>query len=382
MTYNTLLAATQRAKELRHRLRRHKLVFVQCGAAFEILREPLLNKVGGTVLDAVDFVSSTGSIDAISGPLVLTGLEAFARNGSAARATLGTVRKKVNELRDADLEICLFSRHPRIAYAPVPGSNLLEDTSPYCLPLLNKEECPMAGRDRLGFMFPSLGLDDNFELSRVFRDALDELGVNVLTALDFVVFEARLGPGFLSELDAGVKEALRGAGFGRMVNDELEFVDPQLFRYFEDAIADVMANIVSPQNDLADISEGIWLIERTIRRALRDAAIARFGAGWRKSVLNEAVGNSVLGRARRDVNVTAVSVAELRDPIEWLSLGELLEVVQSNVFSGLALDNMSWKRFAQDILPVRNRLSHMRLLKKGDKATVRMWVNRIEKFLG
>ncbi len=29
-------------------------------------------------------------------------------------------------------------------------------------------------------------------------------------------------------------------------------------------------------------------------------------------------------------------------------------------------------------MPIRNRISHMRLLKKGDRGTVRMWVVRVQ----
>jgi len=40
-------------------------------------------------------------------------------------------------------------------------------------------------------------------------------------------------------------------------------------------------------------------------------------------------------------------------------------------------DELTWRLFKNDIVPIRNRLSHMRLLKKGDMATVRMWVKRV-----
>ena len=33
--------------------------------------------------------------------------------------------------------------------------------------------------------------------------------------------------------------------------------------------------------------------------------------------------------------------------------------------------------FKNDVVPIRNRLSHMRLLKKGDRTKVRTWVKRI-----
>lgn len=110
---------------------------------------------------------------------------------------------------------------------------------------------------------------------------------------------------------------------------------------------------------------------------LREAAIREAGGKWRKNLFNETIAKHVLERARNDVNVTAASISELRDPIEWLSLGELLDVVESPKFNGLSWDGVLWRRFRQEVMPIRNRISHMRLLKKRDRTTVRMWVNRI-----
>jgi len=139
--------------------------------------------------------------------------------------------------------------------------------------------------------------------------------------------------------------------------------------------------MVEPPVDLADISNGLWFIERSIRLKLRDYAISAFGSKWRSQVLHGDLATKVLGRARFDAAVTALSVAELRDPIEWLSVGELLQVISHRTVGGLGQDTVLWEKFTAEIVPIRNRLSHMRLIKKGDRETVLMWASRIAQIL-
>ena len=224
---------------------------------------------------------------------------------------------------------------------------------------------------------PAIAFDGAVDETALLRASLGELGVSALTELDFALYEARDDAGFVKSLDPAAIEALRGAGLVHYSNGEPVLIASPSFWKFRDSVADVIAGLVQPQADLASVSQGLWEIERTIRKSLRGAAIEAHGAKWRKNLFNETLAKAVLERARVDVNATALNVSELRDPIEWLSLGELLEVVQSKKYDGLFWDNIAWRRFAQDVLPIRNRLSHMRLLKKGDTATVHMWLNRI-----
>ncbi|MFK0248821.1 hypothetical protein ACIQUM_29350 [Amycolatopsis azurea] len=377
MTDLILRAAQRRASVIRKRLGRNKLVFVQCGTIFDVLREPLVTALGGTALDAVTLATGPTPVEPLESPVVITGIEAFAATGKVGKATLGALRERVDELLQ-NANICLISRSPRIAYAPVPGSNLLEDASPFCIPLLDDQERPEKTSHHPSSAHPSISLAENSEIDEIVRNALEELGVNVLTELDFALFEARHDRNFVNELDPSVAEAIRTAGFAQIIDEHLTFTSPVPLWKFQDATANAIANLVKPQADLGEVSDGLWQIERTIRKAVRDAAIEAHGTKWRKNIVNEAIGGKALERARDDSYVTAQNISELRDPTEWLSLGELLETVQSTRFNGLSWDAVSWQRFKQDIVPIRNRLSHMRLLKKGDKATVKMWVNRFK----
>jgi hypothetical protein len=180
-------------------------------------------------------------------------------------------------------------------------------------------------------------------------------------------------------LDAREQEALKGAGLLLAGESSPAFAMPRRITEFRDALARVLSDVVTPQPELGTLTEGVWTIERRIRRSLRARAIQELGQRWRSQLLHGNLAGKVLERARLDSHVTAASVAELRDPIEWLSLGELLEVVQAKPFDGLAFDNVSWKLFTRDMVPIRNRLSHMRLVRKGDAETVNLWLARVNK---
>jgi hypothetical protein len=376
MTDKIALAARARAEEALRRMKRFRLVFVQCGAMFDIIREPLLEELGGLRMDAAALAAGDCRPDEDTTTVVLNDVEVFAATGDSQGTTLGALREKVNELCDRDIAVCLVSRRPKNAFAPVTGSNLLEDASPYYIPLLEVQECVEGLHSPDGLTLPAVGLGGSYDLDELLRSTVRELGVNVLTELDFTLFEARHELNFVTEIDPSIADALRSAGLLHLMGEERHFALGQLWR-LKQAIADAMAEVVTPQPDLAAVSSDLWQIERTIRRLLRDAAVADCPKKWRKVLLSESLAETVLGRARGDVNVTAASVAELRDPIEWLSLGEMLELVQSKKFGGLFWDELTWRLFKNDIVPIRNRLSHMRLLKKGDKATVRMWVRRM-----
>jgi hypothetical protein len=154
------------------------------------------------------------------------------------------------------------------------------------------------------------------------------------------------------------------------------------FSELRDELATTLAAQLQPQSELSEIAEDLWTIERTIRLALRSAAVQQFGTKWRASLLHGDLNQKVLERAMVDGFVAGKSVKELRDPIEWLSLGELIEVVTSAQFKNLGLLPIFWTKFSQDVVPVRNRLSHMRHFKHGDRGVVRMWVSQISRTLG
>ncbi|MEV6899169.1 hypothetical protein [Amycolatopsis sp. NPDC051372] len=377
-------AARSRAEQLRKRLRRHKLVFVQCGIIHDVLRDAIVESLSAVRLDVRQFLYERIDIQSIeSGTLVLDSVELLAQDQDQSSMTLGKLRQEVDRVLDSDVNVCLLSRTPRVGFGNVPGSSVIEDASVYFLPLLESSEWNKEMSGSPGLNLPSCGIVGRQDFVELFRVALTELGLAVLAALDSAIFEAPPGVKFLERLDVREIDALQGAGLVALDGDGVrQFAVPNRISEFKEALSDVLSDITEPQSDFSAISERLWSIERTIRRCLREAAISKYGNRWRSQVLHGDLAAKVLEHARADVNVSARTIAELRDPSEWLSLGELMEVANSKDFDGLHFDKIAWGKFREALVPIRNRVSHMRLVRKGDKEIVEMWFALVRRHFG
>lgn len=378
MTGQITKASVSRSQEIRLKAKQYKLLFVHLGAVFEVLRGDLTSELGGTRMTAAEFCQTEPDQMQADGLLVLTDVEEFASSTSQGRPTLGRLRQRVTQ-QLTSTDVCLLSRVPRIAFPRVPGSSLIDDAKVHCLPLLQPHEQPSEPTTNES-MLPAVALGHQ-DYSDVFRASLLELGLSTLAALDHAIFESMSGRAFIDQLDHSELEALRGSGLVVVQDADQVFPVPQRFSEFREAVAGALADITYPQTELGDVVSGLWTIERVIRKALREAAVHQHKGGWRKKITHGDLAIKVLQRAKGDAYLTATNISELRDPIEWLSLGELLEVVRSKNFGGLGVDDYTWQRFNHELVPIRNRLSHMRLIKNRDKATVTMWVSRITRLL-
>lgn len=114
---------------------------------------------------------------------------------------------------------------------------------------------------------------------------------------------------------------------------------------------------------------------------MRGAAVRNFGDTWRASCLG-GLNAEVLRRAQLDASVAAKTVADLRDPLEWLTLGELMDLVRSQKFDNLGVEPAIWRKLQEQLVPIRNRVAHVRMLKAGDDETVMMWASLIKSRFG
>lgn len=99
-------------------------------------------------------------------------------------------------------------------------------------------------------------------------------------------------------------------------------------------------------------------------------AVAAWGPNWRHECLSSVQPKEVLKRAAEAAYPGANSIKLIRDPLEWLTLGELLDLKDRAEIGDLGWSQALWRNFAADIMPIRNRLAHMRTLHPGDDADV------------
>ena len=93
---------------------------------------------------------------------------------------------------------------------------------------------------------------------------------------------------------------------------------------------------------------------------------------WRRGLLESDLEDEVLRRASRWQHV-GPTIDSVRDPLEWISLNELLSLVVSNKMKGLGIEGSLWARFQNEVVPIRNRVGHMRLTSEQEAKRIRHW---------
>lgn len=375
MTAELEAACAARAEIISKSLSRHRLVFVQLGAAFDPLRDGICAQLKGQCV-SIDQRSEWNQRSSSYGTLIVTDLE---RCVETAGDVLGEVRAILFSLLDDGKAVCLLSRAPRLSYRPVPGSSVLEDAALVTLPLLAMSEiqCGPGEYPSQGWPWPSVSFGAPFG-TETYEAVLSEVGQGIVAALDHALFEVDpKGMDGLEFLAARELEGLRGCGI--VAIDEggrPSLALPKEAKSLREALAAHVSETVAPASSLAEVTRALWYIERKIRQALRAAAIAKHSGGWRASAVG-GLQAEILRRAQLDTNVTAKSVTDLRDPLEWLTLGELMDIVRSEKFNNLGIEAAIWRKFQEQVVPVRNRLAHVRMLKSEDAEVVSMWAKMI-----
>jgi len=203
--------------------------------------------------------------------------------------------------------------------------------------------------------------------------------MDLAASLDRVVYESLLiGQSALGLLNARELEALDGSSLTAPDGATRTWNFPKHLGPLKKALDEVLADALDPQQQLAEVSSGLWKIERIIRREVRRRAIAAWAENWRTQCLNGDLPEKVLERASESAYMGATSVKQLRDPLEWLSLGELLQLKDRSQIGDLGLSAAHWRQFSAQIMPIRNRLAHMRSLRPEDAADVVKWQRVLE----
>jgi hypothetical protein len=356
--------------ELSVSARRFRLILATLGHAHEPFRASI-DSISGRVMSVEDYLSSRRLVD---GPslVVLSDLETVCLDSISA-GKLSALRERIDDDMDRDINFVLISRFPRARYPVVPGSSLLEDAKMIFAPLA-PGELGNASRDPAAVL-PVYSINQNGDVKPTFRTILNEFGIELLASFDHAVFESMVPcDEIFSWLNAREAEALQGAGLAVVEGGTYAWTIPTRFGEFREALSDALAQLTDTQECLTQVFALMWSLERSIRMAMRNRALEVWSSKWRQQSLHGDLPKRVLERATGDAYAAAKSIKEIRDPFEWLTLGELLELRQRRVdFGGLGVEEAVWKKFADEVLPVRNRLSHMRLLREGDITSVRQW---------
>jgi hypothetical protein len=340
------------------------VLFVQLGHSNEPARRAL-TRANVTLLTVTEYLIGSPELEA--GTIVVDKVESLASAGSDLQ--LGPLRERVLSDVEAGLRFILLSRAPRIAFPDVVGSSLLDDASFAHAPAVSAE-----GAEQM----PTC-VEDGVDPGKVLEVALSELGPEVCASLDRVLNENMLiGSEALGLLSAREVEALEGAGLVSRNGGQHTWNFGKYLVPLKRALDEVLSDVIAPQQQLTDVSAGLWKLERLIRREVRRRAVAAWGDTWRSQCLNGDLPDKVFERAVESAYLGAASIKQLRDPLEWLSLGELLGLRDRKEIGDLGLSPALWRQFGAQIVPIRNRLAHMRTLRPEDSADVVKWLRVLE----
>lgn len=337
--------------ELPQKAQLFTITFVQLGQAATDLRKQLPG-IPGTHLTVRDYLADEAT--ELQSPILLYEFDRMRRDRGQR---LGELRDRV--MRDA---LCghyfvFVSVSPKTAYPDTRGSDIVADAKQVFAP---------------SAMLAASGEASHYDF---FVAIVRELGERTVIAISEAMWESQLSStDALDSLSRPDVEALRGAG---LVQAEGEVVSWAVTSAQGKTLKAAVAQVCSEGNEAGDSVASafveIWTLERDLRNIIRAALVERMKDGWRETCLPDHLRIEVLDRARRDTQPGASKLGDLRDPLEWLTTSELLDLRESRELGGLGLEPYMWLKLRNEVLPIRNKLAHMRLVSSQDVQRAAVW---------
>lgn len=366
-------------------VRRYPIVFVHLGRAHSPADvNPL--EVLGRAVSVAEYLEnpSVSQVGSDTGPENLTIIGDIESLIGSRRLTMGALRERVISDVDEGRRFVLRSKFARGAYPETVGSNLLVDAKQVFGPNVsgpgNSGVEAMPGWPGVSEAGPEGGKGE--QIRSFLCDCVEELGVDTVEYVAELLWGASQSPNEAARSVSGVNlESLRSAGLMSIEEGDRSWSIGSEWSYFRDAVAKVSSRYAVAGDWLAQTFVDLWLIERLVRNAVREGLLAAQGSGWRNTCLPAQLEIEVVGRAQRDSQPSASKVSDLRDPLEWLSTGELLDLRSDRNLGLFGLEPHQWSRLRESLLPVRNRAAHMRPIGERDARTVATWRKLVERNL-
>jgi hypothetical protein len=316
---------------------------------------------------------------------------------------LSELRESLSDARGRGASIWFMSDYPLSRFPILAASSLLADAETVRLRLVNDElakacvlplvEDEAAAERVIRFAGGSRALLEAFaavdalagganEKRRaaaaaekdVASRAWDQLGPDLLSLMDSWVFESCLEQISPEEVpNEAILSSLIGSGLVRMgERDLLQILPFQNRQIWIDSLADAVARCSKAPDSWMRVASELFSLERQLRSAVAVRLEEEFGATWKTDGLQE-FADGLVELARRDGIASAVEVDRIRSPLDWMQLADLITVAERlcGVAPVLGLRADEWQRVRSDVLHVRHRIAHMRLLRAGDLEAVR-----------
>jgi hypothetical protein len=326
---------------------------------------------------------------------------------------LQRLRPVITRARSDGWRVLLLSTVPRDFYPPLAGSSILMDAhllqgrpidsgpaASYVRLLGVDQDQSIAniidhssGSRALLEAFTAIEMDDvpgNQKKAHAMRAesevahrVFDEIGPALCMWLDHWTFELARNEVHEQDILPNYILTLRSAGVIVPAEDDKFTIFPFKNRsLWNDVLGQYLESVVEPSASWSSTVGELFSFERELRRVLKQELVE---LGHFDTALIPYTGR-ILELARRDSVPAARSLSDVRSPLDWLTLSDLLDIAATNAASAsdrrlCAYREDQWLELARDIVPIRNRIAHMRLAREGDFEKVRRcrrrWVHAL-----
>jgi hypothetical protein len=333
--------------------------------------------------------------------LILTNVDHLLQ-AKRGHAWLRQLRAPVMQLLDGGVAVLIASNTPRRSYPPVDGSSIATDCYQYVMrsDVHSILESMSLAPDRSEWLIKDsagsralaatlLGVDFKLstkerahlvaeELRRVVGAALLECGAEVLAWVEDEFLLRRFHSFRSDEVPAEVQEIMGAAGLAEIdaATDTLEIFPHINKRAAIDAVTQADAVISEAPAEWVTAARLLFEIERLLRRIV-DQYI-RSHEHLRASTI-ESYKDKILNNYRYDTGINEKDIGRVPLPWNWVDLSDLFTLIEQFAADRrlAGLTARTWQRAHEDVLPVRNRIQHMRLPRPGEIELLRTLIREL-----
>src|SRR5450759_813637 len=206
--------------------------------------------------------------------------------------------------------------------------------------------------------------------SKMATETLFELGPNYIALLDEWFLKAGRHKLPVVDVPEWMQFELMLAGVAHLDIDQqnLLLFDRALGRAWGDGLRLASRLCTEAPRDWREVAASLFELERIVRRILANALEGSLGNKWAKQVLNEA--QTAYVREAAGV-ATDFPLSGFANPLDYLTLGQLLDLAIARDEAARAGLTPRILAELHRVVPIRNRVGHMRLPRVGDLHTTR-----------
>ncbi|MDQ0260453.1 hypothetical protein J2W20_002357 [Sinomonas atrocyanea] len=333
--------------------------------------------------------------DVASDLIIVLGFDALLR-ARRGEAWMRQLRPMLFDAMAGGAALIISSKLPQKAYPAIDGSGLATDCYATPVPRLTIDH--MVGMDEvrakdilavsMGYPGPASRLlagggsgASLLEGSDIFIECLAasivECGAETLSSLESCYLHGiSLPEGPYSHPD-DVQSTLIAAGMAEVdyASDAVNVLPWLSVNTICRAIVKADLMMLDAPASWGEIANKLFRIERSLRAIISRNSVY----SSRREQFLESRRKKIRDNYSNETGVAAPSLEQLAIPEKWLDLSDLLDLL-AELAEGGRINGMSSKQWAKakaDLLPVRNRIQHMRLPRSGDAEVVRAYLSRL-----